>query len=147
MEAVTIHDMRPLGTGQVLAADLIELLRLFEPEVRALFWVCRDVWCLGDRADEFRRASEAGRMLEGSELLRLASGVYQVIDGEFIGTAPNGSRPQLVIVAEDSTYYVLASSDPEVLDRVRLRFSDVRVSPEWAEEYAELGTPRDRGGR
>ena len=74
MEAVTIHDIRPLGGGRVLAVDLIDLLRLYEPEVRALSWACRDVWCLGDRADDFHRASDADGVVDGGELVRLASG-------------------------------------------------------------------------
>ncbi len=143
MDAVTVHDMRPLGSGQALAVDLIDLLRLFETEVRALSWACRDVWCLGDRADEFYRAAQAGATLDGDALLRLASGVYQVIDGEFIGTASNDSRPRLVVVAEDSTYYIVASAEPELLERVRQRFSDVRASPEWAEHYAEASAAPD----
>jgi hypothetical protein len=118
VESLTIHDMRPLGSGRVLAVDLIDLLRLFEPEVRALSWTCGgDLWCLGDGTAEFERVSESGAPLDGGELLRLASGVYQVIDGEFVGTPPGGTRPRLVIVAEDSTYYVVASPEPELLGR------------------------------
>ena len=144
MEAVTIHDLRALGDGRVLAVDLIDRLCLFEPEVRTLHWACRDVWCLGDGADEFHRAAETGVALDGGELLRLASSVYQVIDGEFVGTLPNGIWARLVVVAVDSTYYVVASSAPELLDRVRQRFSQVRASPEWAEQFAEqLYGPKD----
>lgn len=150
MEAVTIHDLRPLGSGQVLAVDLIDLLRLFEPEVLALTWtIGGDLWCLGDGATEFEQVGESGAALGGGELLRLASGVYQVIDGEFVGTPPGDARPRLVLVAVDSTYYVVASPDPELLERVRERFSDVRASLEWAEwagRIAEPGGAAD-GGR
>lgn len=146
MEAVTIHDMRPLGSGRGLAVDLIDLLRLFEPEVRTLSWVCRDVWCLGNGAHELHRASEAGAVLDGSEMLRLASGVYQVIDGEFVGAPQGGTPPRLVVVAEDSTYYMVSSAEPELLDRIRQRFSDVRPSPEWAEQYAERALAPDGAG-
>lgn len=146
MEAVTIHDMRLLGGGQFLAVDLIDVLRLFEPEVHALSWKCAGVWCTSENADEFNRASEAGVPLDGKELLRLASGAHQVIDGEFVGTPRGGTVPRLVIVAEDSTYYLVASPEPEFLDRVRRHFSDVRASPEWAEQHAEPSAAPDRGG-
>lgn len=135
MEAVTIHDMGRLGDGHLLAVDLVDLVRLFEPEVRELSWTCRYVECVGNAAYELYRAAETGAALDGADLLRLASGVDQVIDGEFIGTPVGGARPRLVIVAEDSTYYVVASAEPGLLDRVRQRFSDVRPSPEYAEEY------------
>ncbi len=137
--------MRPLGDGRVLAVDLIDLLRLFEPEVLSLSWTCRGVWCLGDGAREFERVSESGAVLAGGELLRLASGVSQVIDGEFVGTQPGSPAPRLIVVAEDSTHYVVASPEPELLGRVRQRFSEVRASPEWAAQYAEPGAAADGG--
>jgi hypothetical protein len=145
MEAVTIHDMRHLGGGRVLAVDLIDLLRLFESEVRTLCWACRDVWCMGDGAKELHQAAETGAGLDGRDLLRLAAGVFQVIDGEFVGIPPGGTRPRLVVVAEDSSYYVVATSERSFLDLVRQRFSDVRPSPEWAEQYAESPPTADPG--
>lgn len=136
MEALTIHDVCDHG----LAFDLIDLLRLYESEVLALSWICRGVWCLGDGATEFEQVSESGIVLDGEDLFRLASHVYQVIDGEFVGMARNRSEPRLVVVAEDSTYYVVMSPDSELLARIRKRFSDVRTSPEWAAQFAEHGS-------
>ncbi|MCI0459896.1 MAG: hypothetical protein L0Z62_23340 [Gemmataceae bacterium] len=85
MPAVTVHrSCEPNGGG--LEFDLIDLLRLAEPEVRASTWRCRCVECEGERADELHQVSDSGAVITGDELLRLAAGVYQTIEGDFVAT-------------------------------------------------------------
>jgi hypothetical protein len=79
VEAVTIHDLRPLGGGQVLAVDLIDILRLCEPDAVASSWRISYVECVGELAEAFMRLGDANATVSGPELLRLAAGVYQVI--------------------------------------------------------------------
>jgi hypothetical protein len=88
VEAVTIHDLRPLSGGQVLAVDLIDILRLCESDVLLSSWRLRNVDCAGDLADEFMRLGESEATVNGQELVRLASGVYQVIEGDFEAYRP-----------------------------------------------------------
>jgi hypothetical protein len=135
LEAVTIHDMRPLGDGQVMAVHLIDILRLWEPEILASSWRVSCVDCLGDLADEFVRLGDANGTISSPELLRLASGVCQVIEGDFEAYRPHEEQPWLVVRAIDSTLYVVITEDAQLLDRVRSRFSDVRPAPEEAEPY------------
>jgi hypothetical protein len=135
LEAVTIHDVRPLSGGQVLAVDLIDILRLCESDVLVSSWRLRDVDCLGDLADEFMRLGESEATVSGPELVRLASGVYQVIEGEFEAYHPGEATFWLVVRAIDSTLYVVITEDQDLLARVRARFRDVRPLPEDA-EYA-----------
>jgi hypothetical protein len=136
MNAVTIHDMQERGGFRWLAVDLIHVLKVFEPEVLASSWRCRRFWCIPKFGDEACDDSAAGKQMTGPELLQWASGWQQVIDGEFIGTRECESSPWLVIVAEDSTYYVVVSRESSFLNRVREHFRDVRPCPEWAEHYA-----------
>lgn len=136
MHAITIHDMQEHEGFRWLAVDLIHILRLFEPEVTASLWQCRRFWCIPPTGDEVRDDSEEGKRMAGTELLVWAAGWQQVIDGEFIGTREGDGLPWLVVLAEDSTYYVVLARESSSLDRVRQHFRDVRQSPEWAEQYA-----------
>src|SRR4051812_33080297 len=106
-QAVTIHDIR----DGVLAFDLIDILRLAEPDAGSSGWRCRNVECTGDLAEELHRVSEADLAVSGGEMLRLASGVRQVIDGDFEAYRPNDTRPWLVVRAIDSSEYAVITQD------------------------------------
>ncbi len=131
MKAVTIHDLNE----RCLAFDLIDILRLSEPEVAASYWRISDVECLGDSAQELEGYSNASQVISGIELLRLSANVYQVIDGAFKAYRPDAERPWLIVRAVDSTLYVVVTNDELLLDRVQSHFSDVRSSPDDVCDY------------
>jgi hypothetical protein len=135
MYAVTIHDMHEKEAGRWLAFDLIHILKLFEHEALASSWQCRHFWCIPKTGDQVLDESEKGKRMTGPELLQWAAGWQQVIDGEFSATREGEASPWLVIIAEDSTYYVVLARESSFLDRVRERFKDVRPSPQWADQY------------
>jgi hypothetical protein len=132
MQAVTIHDLRAFGAGKVLAFDLIDILRLAEPDVISSSWRCRNVECTGDLADELHHASDVEMEVTGQDLLRLAAGVRQVIDGDFAAHRGADSRPWLVVRAIDSSCFVVITHDESLMKQVRERFRDVRDSPDDA---------------
>ena len=136
MHAVTIHDVREINGGRLLAFDLLDILKLYELEVGTSSWEYRNVWCIGRDGNELSLGTETANTLTGTEILRFASEVQQTIDGEFVGTRKGESRPWLIVVAEDSTYYVVVVRNAQLLERVKKRFTDVRISPEWAKQYA-----------
>jgi hypothetical protein len=125
---VTIHDVR----DGVLAADLIDILRLAGTDAESSSWRCRNVDCTGDLAGELHRAADAGSVLDGREMLRLAGGISQVIDGDFEAYRPGDTRPWLVVRAIDSSEYVVITADERLIARVRERFRDVPDSPDDA---------------
>ena len=130
MYAVTVHDLNRLDRGSVLAFDLVDILRLDERGVVESEWRCRRVECMGEQAAALYAASDGGATIPGDVLLRLASGVDQVIDGDFAGLRPGDQSPWLLVRAIDSTFFVVASEDEGWLGRVRERFRDVRDAPE-----------------
>src|SRR5690349_2519553 len=99
LQAVTIHDIR----DGVLAFDLIDILRVVGPDAESSLWRCRNVECTGDLADELHRVSDAEATVSGAEMLRLARGVLQIIDGDFEAYRVDETRPWLVVRAIDST--------------------------------------------
>jgi hypothetical protein len=124
--AVTIHDTR----DRVLAVDLVDILRLAGSNAQSSSWRCRNVECIGDLAEELHRASENGSVLTGPELIRVAGGVEQIIDGHFEAYRLGESVPWLVVRAIDSSEYVVITQEERWLARIRERFRDVRDSPD-----------------
>lgn len=127
-QAVTIHDIR----DRVLAFDLIDILRLAGPDAELSSWRWRNVECTGKLAEELHRVSDAECALAGAEMLRLAAGVLQIIDGDFEAYRPGATRPWLVVRAIDSSLYAVITQDEGLLARVREGFWNVRNSPDDA---------------
>jgi hypothetical protein len=136
MQAVTVHDVERRAGGSVLAFDLIEMLRLDESGARSSVWRCCNVECTGELADALHAVSASREIIPGDEFVRLASGVAQVIDGDFLALQPGASQPWLLVRAVDSTLFVVVTENGSLLDRVRRRFRDVRDSPE---DVVDLG--------
>jgi hypothetical protein len=155
---IEIADSRPspgLPTGEVLAFDLLDLLRLVAPEGAALAWAVQDLWATlhepallpdGRSYLEFEaavRSAPAGVRLGWDELVALAQAFRQVIDGIFVGcrdpaaipSLGRGLTPQfyatcdLVLEASDSTLWRVYAREDAVLARLRGAFRDVTEVP------------------
>jgi hypothetical protein len=79
MAALSIRERDADG---VLRFDLIELLRLIGPAATASRWMCSGVEATGSLAAELHDAADRGTPLDGVDLLRIARGVAQVVDGD-----------------------------------------------------------------
>ena len=122
--------IRDTDDNHLLAFDLIDLLRIAGPAVATHRWICRDVEAFGPSAEALHAASDLGTVLSGDELIRIASGISQVIDGDFRTIAEPGAPTWLRIRAIDSTEYVVATADEAVLAQIRAAFHDVRDLPD-----------------
>ncbi|MDQ2950375.1 MAG: hypothetical protein M3Y27_31290 [Acidobacteriota bacterium] len=136
MHAISIHDRHEEGNFRWLAVDLIDILRLYEPEAAASSWQCRNFWCVPETCDPVRDDSDSGKHLSDPEMLRWAEGWQQVIDGEFVATREGESEPWLIILARDSSFYVVLAREDSTLEPVRKHFKDVQLAPYWAKQYA-----------
>jgi hypothetical protein len=134
MEAIRIHDARPNG---VLAVDLLPVLAAVGPRALSSEWTVNDVrtakglealMATGGGADELERLVQSRARITGSRLVDIMMDVQQVIWGEFKGfeTAVSDD-PWIIIIAFDSTWFEVQSSDRAMLDRLKARFSDVRA--------------------
>ena len=113
------------------APDLAALLALAGPDAARSDWTCSAVECFGPRADDLRRAADAGPV-PGWRLVELAAGVTPAIDGVFEATRPGDDRPWLAVRAIDGCYFVVVTRSRALLDDLRRRFTDVRPSPDDA---------------
>lgn len=119
MIGVTILDRDQYGT---LVPTLSELLTLLTGPAMLLTWILSDVEAVGSEAEALQEAAEADRRLTFDELLQLAKGVAQVIDGEFVGYDSHQEK-RLVIRAVDSSAFDVESDDETVVRLVEGKFS------------------------
>jgi len=83
MQGVKIRDMR--ADGGCLAVDLRHVLDALGSRVAVSTWRVHGVWALGDAAEALEVLDEE-HAISGAQLIQLAQGVYQVIDGVFAGS-------------------------------------------------------------
>ena len=138
MKTIRISDLTPNG---VLAVDLSDILRAVRSRavksvwraspVEALFagdpFVERDeIWGTGDGADELDELGRSGQRVSGARLVQLAAKVTQIIWGEFKGyDSASTVDPWIIIIAVDSTWFEVRSTDDEALSRLQASFKDV----------------------
>jgi hypothetical protein len=134
MRVVTITDRE----GAVLGVDLVDILRLLQPELHQTEWTLSGAECVGREAERVHRIDEDRQRVSGTSLLALASGLTQVIDGKFIAYGVDGQR-WVTILAIDSSAYDVISDDTSVIDRIKARFKGATEIP--AEQY--FGPPRN----
>lgn len=126
LSGVTVDDSDSRG---VLTFDLRDILRLIPKSIDSC-WELLGVEAMGGAAAEaLHTASDSGTRLDGVRLAELASGVSQVIDGEFRAFESRSDEPWLIIRAVDSVSYDVISSDSTVLEKVRRHFGSVRDYP------------------
>jgi hypothetical protein len=124
MHGITISDST--DDQQMLAVDLVDILRVLGPSAVDSEWQISGVECAGGAAAEKlhqladRRARGSGR-----ELLSLAAGATQVIEGVFAGYHKGEARPWITIRAVDSSAFDVQSDDEDALARLKQHFRNV----------------------
>ncbi len=127
MQGIEIKDSTP--DGNFLSFDLREVLAVIGDSALASSWRCQYVECMGDNADGMHKISNEGRIVSGGELVQIASGILQTIDGIFEAYRDEANSPWLVIRAVDSSSFDVLSSDSKVLEKVRRSFREVTGLP------------------
>jgi hypothetical protein len=143
VQVLTIHD----HIDSRLAFELKDVLRALDNYVDRWSWCITELDCFGGESEAVCQAVEAthgsGIWLSSTELRKLAAGIAQTIDGQFIAypkeidrrTVDPGaawgefpaSRAELFIHAVDSTFFEIFVKDPEIAVRLQQTFKDVRV--------------------
>ena len=127
------------GDGEWLGFDLRAVMRAVGPHAD-LRWSLSDVefncdvtpvWPEGTQAVQEASQQAQGFPLDWEAMDRLADTCNQIIDGRFVGYDDSG-RPQLMLLADDSTYWIVWATSTDVLDAVRSAFAGVEDYPEPA---------------
>ena len=117
--------IRDLTERNVLAVNLHRVLELLGERAIRSRWKASEVWAPGEEGSELEKLADGRTLLDGMDLVRLASIIVQVIDGEFQAFDLGNSSPWVIICAVDSTYYAIFSPEKSVLDKVRASFREV----------------------
>jgi len=129
MQGIEIKDKTHNESGSFLSFDLREILTVIGDSALASSWRCQYIECTGENADVMHKISDERRIISGSELMQIVSGIFQTIDGEFEAHHGGENSPWLIIRAVDSSSFDVISSDSEVLERVRRNFGEVTDLP------------------
>ncbi|MBK6688344.1 MAG: hypothetical protein IPG45_27970 [Deltaproteobacteria bacterium] len=106
----------------------MHILLLSGPAGAASWWRCTGVEAFGPLADELNCLADRGSWIEGERLYRLAEGILQVVDGDFVGAAEPGAEPWIRIKAVDSSFFFVTTKDGDLIARIKATYSDVRDS-------------------
>lgn len=128
---LTVRDLRP--KQRILAFDVIDILRLLEPELEQTQWEVSGLECTGEASERLYAIEASRERVSGSVLREVTSKIRQVIDGKFVGHKGTAGPPWVTILAWDSSGFDVLTADQAVLDRVRGRFKDVSEVP--ADQY------------
>jgi len=128
-----------------LAFDLIDLLRIIEPEGGRLNWAIFELEALGQPKcgnlldlEKAANESESGLPMSWQELKELAENLLQVIWGLFVAVRPGQPFPskqplsqllphtELLLRAFDSSHWAIYAREDFFLKRLKGKFRDIR---------------------
>lgn len=122
MRTITVMDRNEAGAPGITLRDMLACIA---PAAVLMRWQINDLECTGERAAELHAAADQGQWIAGAGLVASADGVDQVIDGEFLGYAPGGAAPTLVLRAVDGSSWDVTSNSEALLDAFRRSYRDV----------------------
>ena len=123
-----IRDRRQTERGGFLNFDLKEIFAAIGDPVIVSTWRCHNVECTGENAQRLHELSDANQSVSGKELVQIAAGIFQTIDGRFEAYRDD-EEPWLVVNAVDSSWFEVLSVDSAVLETIGRSFQDVSRLP------------------
>jgi len=122
MKGIRIKD---LHEGKYLSFDLVDVLPLLGERATRSKWLVSDIWATMKQIDQSMELDRSWFSWE--ELQSLATGAQQIIDGRFEGYEVDEEKPWVIVLAVDSSYWEIISSDTEVIEAVAARFFQVEI--------------------
>jgi hypothetical protein len=96
---VIIRQHGPSGEVFDISRFLADIDRFVQPDT----WHITVDWCLGHRALEIEQLTASGLSIPDKEFRSLYRGIYQTIDGQFVGFA--AGEPVFRLLAVDSSFW------------------------------------------
>ena len=88
-------------------------------------WVGRDVKCYGEKAEALYAFTSQDKPIEGRELLAIAAGIRQTVEGDFHAFDPGANAPWIFIRAWEGTGFYIETNDPRSTERLKSRLPSV----------------------
>lgn len=127
MQGITISDKK----NNVLAFDLIDILKIIGEKAINSTWKISDVECIGKDAEKLQNISDYSNQISGKELFSISSNLLQVIDGVFEAYLDEENLPWLIIRAVDSSEYDIESNDKVLIAKIKNSYSTVVNLPDF----------------
>jgi tetratricopeptide (TPR) repeat protein len=102
--------------------DLYHLIVALGQRALGSTWFGSGVRCSGEKADELYAYTEHNTPIQGRDLIQIASGIHQTLQGDFQAYDPNATSHWLFIRAWDGEGFYLEIDDPKSKDRLKRHF-------------------------
>ena len=85
-------------------------------------WLANGVDCEGETVEELLSFIEQNQRMEGSDFVRIISGIQQTLAGDFVGFDPGSTSPWILIRAWQGSGFYIEISDPKIKERLETHF-------------------------
>jgi hypothetical protein len=106
--------------------DLNDILIVIGKVGRASVWLASSVECLGNSAEILHKISDEKEKIAGEEFYKIASNVYQVLEGCFEAFNEDNPKPWLIIRSIRGDEFDIETRNKELLEKIRNSFKDVK---------------------
>jgi hypothetical protein len=122
-----------------LSFDLKDLLTAIGQPALEAYWTIGSVERAGESLDVtgkdirlIEALAASGERIMGYRLQKIAADIHQTIWGEFKGyETSTASMPWIILIAFDSTWFEVHSSDAALLARLKAKFKNT-LPPAWS---------------
>ena len=118
-------------------SDIYGLLTALGERALQSIWFGNNVECYGEKAEELYAFAEQEQPIDGHDLLSIASGIRQTIQGDFFAFDAGATSYWLFLRAWEGSGFYIETDDPQVERRLKKHFQAV--------EEAEGATPPYQG--
>jgi tetratricopeptide (TPR) repeat protein len=124
--------------------DLYELIAALGKRALDSTWSGSGVDCDGEKAEELYALTDRNRPIPGRDLLQIASGIRQTIQGDFQAFDADADSPWVFIRAWEGNGFYIETNDPKSRERLKTRFPSVEEVEGASPPYVGLfiHTPR-----
>jgi hypothetical protein len=102
--------------------DLYDLISALGERGLHSIWFGSGLECYGERAEDLYAFANQERPIEGRDLLDIASGIQQTIQGDFHAFDPGGTSHWLFLRAWDGSGFYIEIDDPVSKQRLKTQF-------------------------
>lgn len=106
--------------------DLQEILNIIGDAGKFSHWKISSAECFGENAEKLHKISDDEEIISGEEFYKLASGIYQTLDGTFEAFSFNENLCWLLIRAIRGDEFDIETKDEELSNKFRKSFQNVK---------------------
>ncbi len=116
----------PAGSGKAgQGSDLYRLVTAFGDRSLRSTWFGSGLDCNGETTDELYALTDQNKPIEGDNFLSLATGIRQIVAGDFQAFDPGGDSPWVFLRAWEGNGFYVETDDPQVEKQLKAHYQAV----------------------